>query len=133
MNMAAGMIKIFLVFIGIFILSTLTMICFYFYNKSKEKKTNYLKALIGSLVGLIASLIGLTLCRFNQNNFNYIYSKFQDEYLIELNKNVFLLDLAIMDYYFYCVLLSLLSFFISDLEKINNIVLSKNDVQIRKE
>ncbi|MCQ6324001.1 hypothetical protein [Bacillus cereus] len=60
MNMAAGMIKIFLVFIGIFILSTLTMICFYFYNKSKEKKTNYLKALIGSLVGLIASLIGLT-------------------------------------------------------------------------
>lgn len=37
-NMAAGMIKIFLVFIGIFILSTLTMICFYFYNKSKEKK-----------------------------------------------------------------------------------------------
>ncbi|AJA23735.1 MULTISPECIES: hypothetical protein [Bacillus] len=111
--MAAGMIKIFLVFIGIFILSTLTMICFYFYNKSKEKKTNYLKALIGSLVGLIASLIGLTLCRFNQNNFNYIYSKFQDEYLIELNKNVFFTGSS--DYgllFLLCVIIFIIFFYI---------------------
>ncbi|ACI30623.1 hypothetical protein BCH308197_B0054 (plasmid) [Bacillus cereus H3081.97] len=79
----------FFALIGYFILSTLLLLLFYVYSKQTDKKTRYLKALLSSLLGLIASIILIVVYKFNQDTINFTYGKIKDNYLDGLQGDIF--------------------------------------------
>lgn len=79
----------FFALIGYFILSTLLLLLFYIYSKQTDKKTRYLKALLSSLLGLIALVILIIVYKFNQDTINFTYGKIKDNYLDGLQGDIF--------------------------------------------
>ncbi|OUA30901.1 hypothetical protein BK777_00560 [Bacillus thuringiensis serovar aizawai] len=80
----------FFTLIGYFILSALLLLLlFYIYSKQTDKKTRYLKALLSSLLGLIASIILIVVYKFNQDTINFTYGKIKDNYLDGLQGDIF--------------------------------------------
>lgn len=81
--------NLFFALIGYFTLSTLLLLLFYVYSKQIDKKTRCLKALLSSLLGLIASIILIVVYKFDQDTINFTYGKIEDNYLEGLQGDIF--------------------------------------------